>query len=80
FPHIPGASSLDTLRLITTHQYPHTWFLLNRAIIKREFALSGSEQNPDLTGKNLRLTLARLGKAVQPPVRAFMEKGADFVV
>lgn len=80
FPHIPGASSLDTLRLITTHQYPHTWFLLNRAIIKREFALSGSEQNPDLTGKNLRLTLARLGKVVQAPVRAFMEKGTDFVV
>lgn len=80
FPHIPGASSLDTLSHITTHRYPHTWFLLNRAIIKREFALSGSEQNPDLTGKSLRLTLARLGKAVQPPVRAFMERGADLVV
>jgi predicted oxidoreductase len=80
FPHIPGASSLDTLRHITTHGYPHTWFLLNRAIIKREFALSGSEQNPDLTGRNVRLTLARAGKAVQAPVQAFMNQGADFVV
>ena len=80
FPHIPGASSLDTLQHITTHEYPYTWFLLNRTIIKREFALSGSEQNPDLTGKDLRLTLKRMGKAVQGPVQAFMDKGADFIV
>lgn len=80
FPHIPGASTYDTLRHITTHKYPYTWFLLNRAIIKREFALSGSEQNPDLTGKDLRATLRRAGKAVQAPVQAFMDNGTDFVV
>jgi predicted oxidoreductase len=80
FPHIPGASSLDTLQHITTHQYPYTWFLANRAIVKREYALSGSEQNPDLTGKDLRLTLQRAGKAVQAPVQAFLDHGADFVV
>jgi predicted oxidoreductase len=80
FPHIPGASSLDTLRHITTNRYPYTWFLLNRAIIKREFALSGSEQNPDLTGRDLGLVIKRVGKNVQAPVQAFMDKGADFVV
>ena len=80
FPHIPGASSYDTLRWITTRGHAYTWFLLNRAIIKREFALSGSEQNPDLTGKSIGKTLARIGKAVQPPVQAFMDNGADFVV
>ena len=80
FPHIPGADTLGTLQHITTHGHPYTWFLLNRAIIKREFALSGSEQNPDLTGKNIRLTLRRIGKAVQAPVQAFMDQGADFVV
>ena len=80
FPHIPGASSLDTLQHITRNGYPYTWFLLNRAIIKKEFALSGSEQNPDLTGKSIRRTLGRLGKKVQGPVQAFMDKGADFVV
>ncbi|GAA5514580.1 ksdD-like steroid dehydrogenase MSMEG_5835 [Deinococcus carri] len=80
FPHIPGGSTLDTLRHITTHGYPYTWFLLNRAVIKKEFALSGSEQNPDLTGKNLLLTLRRAGKDVQAPVQAFMDNGADFVV
>jgi predicted oxidoreductase len=80
FPHIPGADTLGALRHITTNRFPHTWFLLNRAIIKREFALSGSEQNPDLTGKSIRLTLRRIGKEVQPPVKAFMDRGADFVV
>lgn len=80
FPHIPGASTYDTLRHITTHEYPYTWFLLNRAIIKREFALSGSEQNPDLTGKDWRATLRRAGKAVQAPIQAFMDNGEDFVV
>ncbi|MFL5619628.1 MAG: FAD-binding dehydrogenase [Gemmatimonadaceae bacterium] len=80
FPNIPGADTLGTLQHITTRGYPHSWFLLNRAIIKKEFALSGSEQNPDLTGRSMRLTLRRIGKAVQPPVQAFMDRGADFVV
>jgi len=80
YPHIPGADTLGALQHITTHGHPHTWFLLNRAIIKREFALSGSEQNPDLTGRSIRLTLRRIGKKVQPPVQAFMDRGSDFVV
>jgi len=80
FPNVPGADSLGTLQHITTRGYPYTWFVLNRSIIKREFALSGSEQNPDLTGRDIGLVLKRLGKQVQAPVRAFMERGADFVV
>ena len=80
FPNIPGADTLGTLRHITRHGHPHTWFVLNRAIIKKEFALSGSEQNPDLTGKSIRLTLRRVGRAVQAPVQAFMDHGEDFVV
>ncbi len=80
FPHVPGVDTLSALQFITAHQFSHTWFVLNRAIIKREFALSGSEQNPDLTGKSLRLTLKRIGRSVQPPVQAFMDHGADFVV
>jgi predicted oxidoreductase len=72
FPNVPGADSLGTLQHITTHGYPYTWFLLNRSIIKREFALSGSEQNPDLTGRDIGLVLKRLGKQVQAPLRDFM--------
>lgn len=80
YPNIPGADTLGALQHIGTHRLSHTWFLLNRAIIKKEFALSGSEQNPDLTGKSVRLTLRRVGRAVQAPVQAFMDRGADFVV
>jgi len=80
FPHIPGANSLAALQHITTHGYPYTWFLTNRATLKREFALSGSEQNPDLTGKSVLLTLKRVGKAVQAPVQNFLNHGADFVL
>lgn len=80
FPNIPGADTLGALQEITTHHHPYTWFLLNRAIIKKEFALSGSEQNPDLTGKSLWKTLRRVGSAVQAPVQAFMDQGEDFVV
>lgn len=80
FPNVPGSDSLGTLQHITTNGYEHTWFVLNRAIIRREFALSGSEQNPDLTGRSIRLVLKRLGRGVQAPVQAFMDNGADFVV
>ena len=80
YPNIPGADTLGALQHITTHDFPYTWFLLNRAIIKKEFALSGSEQNPDLTGKSILQTLKRIGRAVQGPVQAFMDHGEDFVV
>jgi predicted oxidoreductase len=80
FPNVPGVDTLGALRFITTRGWPYTWFVLNRAIIKKEFALSGSEQNPDFTGKSIRLTLKRIGRSVQAPVQAFMDRGADFVV
>ncbi len=80
YPNIPGADTLGTLQHIGTHDYPYTWFVLNRAIIKKEFALSGSEQNPDITSKSWRKTLGRIGAAVQAPVQAFMDHGEDFVV
>ncbi|MBP1885313.1 putative oxidoreductase [Ensifer mexicanus] len=60
--------------------HDYSWFILTRAIIKKEFALSGSEQNPDLTGKSLALLLKRLGRNPPGPVQAFMDKGEDFVV
>jgi uncharacterized protein len=80
YPNIPGADTLGALQYLGNHGHGYSWFVLNRAIIKKEFSLSGSEQNPDLTAKSVRLVLRRLGKAVQAPVQAFMDKGADFVV
>lgn len=79
-PNFPGFDTLRTLRHILATGYEHTWFVLTQSIIEKEFALSGSEQNPDFTGKDLRLTLGRVKKGPPGPVAAFMRHGADFVV
>jgi predicted oxidoreductase len=61
--------------------YDYSWFILTQSIIKKEFALSGSEQNPDLTGKSWRMTIKRAtNKGAPAPVEAFKENGADFIV
>ncbi len=80
-PLFPGFDTLGTLEHIVSTGHEHTWFVLTQAIIEKEFALSGSEQNPDLTGKSIReLLKQRLGKGATGPVEAFKEKGEDFIV
>jgi predicted oxidoreductase len=79
-PAMPGFDTLATLKSILSTGHDYSWFILTKAIIKKEFALSGSEQNPDLTGKDIPLLLKRLGKEPPRPVKAFMDKGEDFVV
>jgi predicted oxidoreductase len=78
-PCLPGFDTLSTLKRIL-RAGDHSWFILTQKIIEKEFALSGSEQNPDLTEGGWREVLnARLGKGATPAVEAFKEKGADFV-
>jgi predicted oxidoreductase len=80
-PLFPGFDTLGTLRHIGTTGHDYTWFILTRKIIAREFALSGSEQNPDLTGKSFRsLVRQRLMHGVPTPIQKFMDHGPDFVV
>jgi predicted oxidoreductase len=79
-PLFPGFDSLGALEHITTSGYDYSWFLLNQRIIKREFALSGSEQNPDLTGRSIPKTLSRVLPGAPGPVEAFKTRGEDFVV
>ncbi len=79
-PLFPGFDTLGTLHHIMGTGYHHSWFILTRKIIEKEFALSGSEQNPDLTGKSIRGVLGRARSGIPGPVRAFMDRGADFVV
>ncbi|MEU2162797.1 FAD-binding dehydrogenase [Streptomyces chengbuensis] len=79
-PLFPGFDTLGTLEHITRSGHDHTWFVLNQRIIGKEFALSGSEQNPDLTGRSVRGVIGRARAEVPGPVRAFMDNGADFVV
>ncbi|MEY9850399.1 putative oxidoreductase [Leifsonia sp. EB41] len=79
-PLFPGFDTLGTLEHLRTTGSDYSWFILTQKIIEKEFALSGSEQNPDLTGKDYGLLAKRVGPGAPGPVEAFKEKGADFVV
>lgn len=78
-PLFPGFDTLGTLEHIMGTGHEHTWFILTQKIIEREFTLSGSEQNPDLTGRSIRGVLKRVLPGAPAPVEAFKEHGADFV-
>ncbi|WP_265442992.1 FAD-binding dehydrogenase [Flexivirga meconopsidis] len=83
-PYLPGFDTLGTLRYLRTTPelapHDHSWFVLTQKIIEKEFALSGSEQNPDITNKDLKLLASRVRKGAPGPVEAFKQHGADFVV
>ncbi|TGP51613.1 FAD-binding dehydrogenase [bacterium M00.F.Ca.ET.159.01.1.1] len=79
-PLYPGFDTLATLNHIMSTGFDYSWFILTKKIIQKEFALSGSEQNPDLTGKSWRQVLGRATSGIPGPVKAFMEKGEDFIV
>jgi predicted oxidoreductase len=79
-PYFPGFDTLGTLRHILGTGYDYSWFVLTQKIIEKEFALSGSEQNPDLTGRSIPQVLGRVRKGAPGPVEAFKQHGEDFVV
>lgn len=80
-PCFPGFDTNATMKAILATGYDYSWFVLTQSIIEKEFALSGSEQNPDITGKDLKLTLkSRAAKGAPGPVEAFKRHGVDFVV
>ena len=79
-PNFPGFDTLSTLQAIGQSGYDYSWFVLTQQIIEKEFALSGSEQNPDLTGKDVRGLIGRARAGATGPVEAFKRHGADFVV
>jgi len=79
-PLFPGFDTLGTMEHLLKTGYDHSWFILTQKIIEKEFALSGSEQNPDLTGKDLRLLAKRVAPGAPGPVEAFKDRGEDFVV
>jgi uncharacterized protein len=79
-PNFPGFDTLGTLEAIMKSGYDYSWFILTQKIIEKEFALSGSEQNPDLTEKSIKKVLARVLPGPTVPVKAFMDKGEDFII
>ncbi|CAN5615879.1 FAD-binding dehydrogenase [soil metagenome] len=78
-PLYPGFDTLGTLTHIVRSGHDYTWFILNARIIEKEFTLSGQEQNPDLTGRDVRKVLQRVRPGPPPPVQAFIDRGVDFV-
>lgn len=79
-PNFPGFDTLGTLKTIMDTGYDYSWFVLTKDVIEKEFALSGSEQNPDLTEKSIRKLLQRLLPGAPGPVEKFLTFGEDFVV
>ncbi|KAK1783386.1 FAD binding domain-containing protein [Copromyces sp. CBS 386.78] len=78
----PGCDTLATLKHICSTGYDYSWFICNRTIAAREFALSGSEQNPDITNKSIVQTLRQrvFSSNGTVPVQNFIKHGEDFVV
>jgi predicted oxidoreductase len=80
-PLFPGSDTLGQLHAIQATGHDYSWFVLTQSIIKKEFALSGSEQNPDLTSKSWRMTARRaINRGAPEPVEAFKRNGVDFIV
>lgn len=80
-PLYPGFDTLGTLAHLRRTGHDHSWFVTSQQIVEKEFALSGSEQNPDLTDKDVPLLVrSRLAKGPTDPVQAFLDKGEDFIV
>ncbi|MFC9846586.1 FAD-binding dehydrogenase [Streptomyces sp. NPDC060223] len=78
-PDLPGYDTLHTLKSITATGYDYSWFVTTQKIIAKEFALSGSEQNPDLTNKDILMLLSRIWQTPEP-IERFKKNGVDFVV
>ncbi|KPN97930.1 FAD-binding dehydrogenase [Lysinibacillus sp. ZYM-1] len=79
-PNFPGFDTLTTLETIQKTGFDYSWFILTEKIIEKEFALSGSEQNPDLTNKSIGDVLKRIMPGPPAPIQAFKNHGEDFVI
>lgn len=78
-PLFPGFDALGALEHIVKTGHGYSWFVLNSRIIGKEFALSGSEQNPDLTGKDVKAVLKRALPGAVAPVEEFAKRSEEFI-
>lgn len=78
-PLFPGFDSLGALQHLTSRGDDHSWFVLDKTILGSEFALSGSEQNPDLTGKSVPQLLQRVLPGAVGPVETFAHESEEFL-
>ncbi len=78
-PLFPGFDALGALAQVASSGHDHSWFVLDKRIFGKELALSGSEQNPDLTQRSIRMVLGRVLPSAVPHIAKFGERCADFV-
>ncbi|WP_405217455.1 FAD-binding dehydrogenase [Agrococcus sp. Ld7] len=79
-PNYPGFDTRSTLEHLRSIDAEHSWFVLTQSIVEKEFTLSGSEQNPDLTGRSIAKLAQRVLPGAPAPVQAFLDHGEDFIV
>lgn len=78
-PLFPGFDALRALQHITRRGDDHSWLVLDKTILGAELALSGSEQNPDLTGRDVRLLLQRALPGAVGPVEPFAAESPELL-
>ncbi|AWT26259.1 KsdD-like steroid dehydrogenase [Corynebacterium provencense] len=76
----PGSDNLAALSHIGRTGHGYSWFVLDKTIAAKEFIFSGSEQNPDLTDKEFRKLLGKIGPGMHVAVQNFMDHGEDWVI
>ena len=79
-PLFPGYHTTASIEAIRKAGHDHSWFILDSAIAGKEFILSGSEQNPELTDKSLKKFASKAGSGLPPSIADFTEQGVDWVV
>ncbi|MBF6841819.1 FAD-binding dehydrogenase, partial [Acinetobacter baumannii] len=79
-PLFPGYHTTASIEAIRKAGHDHSWFILDSSIAGKEFILSGSEQNPELTDKSLKKFASKAGSGLPPSIADFTEKGVDWVV
>ena len=78
-PLFPGFDALGAVEHVARAGDSRSWLLLNQRILETEFALSGSEQNPDLTGREVRELAKRALPGAETHVARFARECPDFV-
>ncbi|MET9290972.1 FAD-binding protein [Streptomyces sp. NPDC003077] len=78
-PLFPSHANLQTLGHLGRAGHAHSWVVMTCSMADKEFALSGSDQNPDLTCKNPALMALQAHRTEAGSVRASIEHSEDVV-
>lgn len=79
-PLYPNFDTVGAVKFVVASGFSHSWLVMNTDIFRTEFAMSGQELNPAITGKHPWKALKGL---LHPTIsgfnKKFLERGADFI-